>query len=75
MGGLRTGLFASISTSPAHTVIAHRGVNQHQDEVWVDDSSAIEFMKQDLARLDDVSALVGQRVKGAGGIILPMIGC
>lgn len=74
-GGLGTGLFASVTTSPAQTAVPHRGVNQRQDEFWVDDHSATEYMRQDPAHFVDVPAPVGPRVKGAGGIILSMVGC
>lgn len=68
-GGLATGLFATVGTGPAQTAsaTAHRGMNQRQDEFWVDDSGATEFITQVSAGLEDyVPEPAGHRVEDIG---------
>lgn len=76
-GDLCTGLFASVGTDQVRTanVATQRGGNQRQDKFCVDDSGATEYMTQDPAGLEDyVPPPARQRVEGAGGIFLPVVG-
>lgn len=70
-------MFASVGTGPALTanVTKQQAVDQRQNEFWVDGSGATEHMTPNPSGLEDyVPALVGQRMEGAGGILLPVAG-